>query len=339
MLLPIAAFVIVTAVLYGVGRLLMRGGRKAAGVFNGERRRPLMFGPLTAALAGILPWSENRKAKVKKELRQAGYYHRMAFEEFAALRNAMVVGWVLFVAAAMVVLADQPESFKLKVLAGGIAGALLLFGMPRLVLHSQADGRVRRIEYGLPDALDMVGMCMAGGLPLEHAVTRVGNELENTHGDLASEFRILGRQTETNCLDYALDQFADRVGTAEVQSLAALVSQTGKLGGSVAGAFQGFADEVRRTRRQRAEEHGNKTSVKMLFPIVFFLAPPIYMLLLTPAVMELRDFIGRENGPGGILVPAAAVATQYDRTKKGTRSPLTDRKARSTKSNEPVGSE
>ena len=79
------------------------------------------------------------------------------------------------------------------------------------------------------------------------------------------------------------------------------------LGGNVSSAFRDFADSIRRTRRQSAEERGNKASVKLLFPVVFCLAPPIYILLLGPAALELKQFVQRENRPGGALSQSAAV--------------------------------
>ena len=85
--------------------------------------------------------------------------------------------------------------------------------MPRLILHAMAKARLQRIEYALPDALDMITMCVAGGLSLNGAFRRVGEELDETHPDLACELRILARQTETGSLGAAVKQFAKRLDT------------------------------------------------------------------------------------------------------------------------------
>ena len=87
----------------------------------------------------------------------------------------------------------------------------------------------------------------------------------------------------------------------DVAALSAMVQHAEKLGGQVAGAFREFSDGIRRSRRQQAEEQGNKASIKLLFPIVFFLAPPIYVLLLGPAMIELKNFVQEGNKPGGAL--------------------------------------
>ena len=240
---------------------------------------------------------------MQRDLKRGGYYHRHAFEEFAALRNAAAIGWLLLVGL-LIVAADVERSMALKLLAVGIFGSVLWYGIPALVLRSKANARVQRIGFGLPDALDMLTMCMAGGLPLQRALGYVGTEMRDTHTDLARELRIVWRQMETGTLDGALAQFAQRINAPDVQTLATMVRQTDLHGGSVSAAFEQFGDGLRLSMRQRAEERGNKTSIKLLLPLVFCLAPPVYLLLLTPAAIELSGFVTRENQPGGILTPA-----------------------------------
>jgi tight adherence protein C len=307
----ISVFFVVTVSIYGLALLFVRGDKnRELEVFAAGRRRPLIFGPPTGALAGAIPCSSSTRANITKQLQRAGYYHRFAFEEFAALRNVLTVGWVFFVGTLIVVAAEPGDHSTGRLVLVGLVGAALCYGLPRLILHTRANGRAMRIEYALPDALDMITMCMTGGLPLEQALGRVGKELGSTHPDLACELRILGRQMDAGSSDSAITQFADRIDTCDVQSLAAMVRQTSSQGSSAAAAFQDFADGVRRTRRQRAEERGNKATVKLLFPLVFCLAPPIYMLLLIPAVIELRSFVLQENQAGGILSPGTYTADE-----------------------------
>jgi len=330
MLLPISAFMVLAALVYGIGLLFLGTGKnREAEIFAGGRRRPLIFGFSTAALASLIPAGAATRTRITKELQQAGYYHRMALAEFAALRNLLIVGWMLLIGTLVVLLSEPGSSVGVKLAVVGVIGVAMLFGMPRLIVRAQAKGRLRRVEYSLPDALDMLSMCMTGGLPLQYALSRVGNELRSTHPDLACELRILGRQMETGSWDFALKQFANRIDTPDVQSLSAMVGQTGVQGGSVSAAFQDFADDIRRARRQRAEEHGNKTSIRLLLPIVFCLAPPIYMLLLTPAVMEMRNFVRQENRPGGILAPASVVSAARAETAQSRAAARLPARARS----------
>ena len=325
-LLPMAVFLVVTTLCYAVALPLIRGGKKRnADIFSGGRFRPLLFGPLTHALAGLVPCSALTKATLAKDLRRAGYYHRHAFEEFASLRNASSVGWLLLLGTLIVAAPDMDRSTELKLAAVGIFGAILFYAAPALILRAKGRARLQQIQYSLPDALDMITMCMTGGLPLQRALGRVSTELGATHRELARELRILGRHMETGSLETALTQFADRVDTPDVQALTAMVRQTDTHGSSVAMAFEQFGDGLRRGMRHRAEERGNKTAIKMLLPLVFCLAPPVYMLLLTPAVMELSNFVVQENRPGGVLSPTETLATEDSMAERFSNLPFTGR--------------
>ena len=304
MVLAISVFLMVAALFYGVGLLFIRGKKnREPEVLVGGRTRTLVFGPSTAALASIIPCTSSAREVLNKLLRQAGHYHRFALDEFSSLRNVLTVGWTVFIGTLIVVFTQPGDPGAWKLVVVGVVGAALFYAVPRLVLASNAKGRLQKIQYALPDALDMITMCVAGGVPLEKAFSRVGEEIADGHPDLACELKILARQAEAGSLNQAITQFAGRIDTPDVHSLAAIVSQTDRQGSGVAYAFQEFADEVRCQRRQRAEEHGNKTTIKMLFPLVFCLAPPVYIMLLAPAVIELRSFVLDENRPGGLLSP------------------------------------
>lgn len=303
--LPIAAFFATSALGLVLAILFTRSGRnRDHEVLASGRRRPLLFGALTSALAGTIPSGQPAREQLSKFLRHAGHYHRQALAEYLALRNALTLGWLLLTVAA-IALATEPGDGRLVPIAvfGGI-GAMILYSLPRLVLEVMAKGRVQRIEEALPDALDMISMCMAGGLPLQASLVRVSDEIQSTHGDLAFELRVVGRQMDAGSLDGAVKQFANRLDAPEIHSLASIVAQTEQQGSGVARAFQIFSDNVRLNRRQRAEEMGNKTAVKLLFPLVFCLAPPVYLMLMAPAAIEIGDFIKRENQPGGSLAAA-----------------------------------
>lgn len=277
----------------------------------------LAFGPLTFALAGMIPHRKEQLAIFQQELRRAGFYRPFALQEFLSIRNALVFGWLSLVLTVIWVAFDPVNDPTLKILGVGLIGFMVCYGLPRLWIQSIGGRRVQRIKQGLPDALDMVTMCLGGGLPLQPALERVSKELKIAHPDVATEFEIICRHSEAHTLDYAVTQFANRIDAPEVRSLSALVSQTDRLGTNVAIALRDYADSVRRAYRQRAEEHGNKASVKMLLPISLCLAPPVYILLMAPAVLELREFMVRENRPGGALSPNSSqnqrVAGEYER--------------------------
>ena len=263
----------------------------------------LAFGPFTFALAGLIPHSRLFLATLQQELRRAGHYRPFALQEFLSIRNSLVFGWLLLVATTLWVAYDPVKDPTFLILAVGAVGLIILYSAPRLWLQMVGNNRVRRIQLGLPDALDMVTMCLSGGLPLLQSLERVSKELKISHPDIAQEFEIICRHAEAHTLEYAITHFADRIDAPEIRSLSALVTQTDRLGTNVGGALRDYSDSMRRSYRQRAEERGNRASVKMLLPVSLCLAPPVYILLMAPAVLELRDFVTRENKPGGVLKP------------------------------------
>ena len=302
MWIPTIIFAATSLLSFGILWLFMRSGRnQETDVSASPARRPLMFGPLTHALAGMLPLRAPTRDQYSKFLRQAGHYRSESLAEFLSLRNVLVVGTAMLIVAVIVVFTDPGDAAMYQIAIGGLIAVILMFALPRLVLESMAKNRASRIEDSLPDAMDMVTMCTSAGLPLQHAIGRVSEEMQPSHPDLAYEMRLVGRQAEAGSLNSAIQQFAKRLDIPEVHSVAAMVWQAEHQGASVAGAFHAFADQVRLSRRQRAEEAGNKASFKMLFPLVFCLVPAVYLMLLGPAVMDMREFFRRERKPGGAL--------------------------------------
>jgi tight adherence protein C len=307
-MIPLFVFLVVSLLFFGVAMWLMRTGSSGDGaVFAAGRVRPMIFGALTPGLGGLLPIGVKTRKRLALELCQAGYYHRDALTEYLALRNTLVVGWVLLVGTLLVVGTEPGAPPDTHLLAAGVLGLILLYAVPRLTVGSKAKARIRRIEYSLPDALDMISMCMTGGLNFPQSLARVGSELARSHSDLACELRIVSRQADSGTLARAIQGFAQRVDTPEVRSLASVIGQTERRGGVVATAFHQYATDVRRQRRLLAEEKGNRTSIHMLFPLVLCLAPPVYLLLLAPAAIELRGFVMEENREGGVLSPGGAL--------------------------------
>jgi tight adherence protein C len=301
-LVALVAFLIISAAAFGLLMLFVRGGRNQPVETAGAlARRPLVFGALTRPLAGILPMRPETRQRYARFLHQAGHYHSQALVEYLSLRNALLLGAILLSVTAIVVFTTPGDPAMYQFAIGGGLLVALLFALPRLILESMARNRSRRIEHGLPDAMDMITMCISAGLPLQQAILRISDELQSSHPDLAFELRIVARQTEASSLNAAIQQFAKRLDVPEIHSVAAMVWQAEQQGASVAGAFQAFSDQVRLSRRQRAEEIGNKASFKLLFPLVFCLAPAVYLMLLGPAVMDLREFFRRESRPGGVL--------------------------------------
>lgn len=296
-------FLGITAVMYWVGMTALAGRKRVRHISDmyepGLRKTP---GKLRRSLAGLLPVSDDGLDRLEQELKRGGYYASFAAIEFLATRNTIVVGLAIMGGTAAVA-ADPGTAVPKLMLIATTACATLAYVLPRLILKIQARARLNRIETGLPDALDMVRMCLTGGLPLRGALERVAQEVEFFHPDLAVELEVVRRHSEADTMPKALREFARRLNTPDVNALATLVSQTERLGTHVAVAVTEFADSVRRQQRQRAEERASKTSIRMLFPVIFCLAPPVFILLLGPPVLQLKNFLQDAHDVGGVLNP------------------------------------
>ena len=295
-------FLAVGFVLICLAAMRSLGSQKESTDLPGLPRSKPAFGSLTRPVAWAIPVTEDGRIKLKTELVQAGYYDEQTLENFLAVRNVVVMLWCIFVASLFAFGWVENPGIKFYGVVFGVAA--IIYGLPRVIVSGKADTRSQAIHNDLPDALDMMTMMMAGGLTMEQSLQRVIGEFEITHPALATELAIVARQSEAGSFNDALVAFSKRLAIPDVHTLTTLMRQSNRLGGKVVDSLREYADTMRRTRQQRAEELGNKASLKLLLPVILCLAPPIYVLLLGPAVLELREFVSRENEPGGVLTPS-----------------------------------
>ena len=169
-----------------------------------------------------------------------------------------------------------------------IIGLLLGFFGPDLVLTTLMTRRQEKIRLALPDALDLLVICMEAGLGIDQALIRVGEEMALTAPALAAEFQIINREQRAGKprLD-AWRSMAERVDIDFVRQFVTMLVQTERFGTPIANALGVFADTLRMRRTQAAEEAAAKTGVKLLFPLVFFIFPSIFVVSLGPAIIGL----------------------------------------------------
>jgi len=166
----------------------------------------------------------------------------------------------------------------------GIAGYL----MPDYWLRYAASRRQTEITRHLPDALDLMVVCVEAGLGLDAAVARVASEMKLASSALSSEFALVTQEIKAGKpRAQALRDLATRTGVDDLSALVAMLVQTDKLGTSVAQALRTHADTVRTRRRQRAEEAAAKTPVKLVFPLVLCIFPSLFVVILGPAVVTI----------------------------------------------------
>jgi len=159
---------------------------------------------------------------------------------------------------------------------------------PILWLRWAIAQRKDALQRAIPDALDLMVVCVEAGLGLDQAITRVGEEVKRTHPALSDELNLLTMELRTGVSrQEALRNFAHRTGLEEARNLVALLIQTDRFGTSIGQALRVHADAMRTTRRLRAEELAAKLPVKLLFPLVFFIFPSMFIVLLGSAVIQM----------------------------------------------------
>lgn len=170
-----------------------------------------------------------------------------------------------------------------------MASASLGFFAPDLYVSRRMRARRERIRKGLPDAMDLLVICMEAGLGLDQALMRVSTELSAPHPDLTDEFRLINLEQKAGAPRIqAWRNMAERTRLATVASFVSMLVQTDRFGTPISRSLAQFSDALRVERRQKAEELAAKTSVKLVFPLVLFIFPSMFIVLLAPALISIR---------------------------------------------------
>jgi len=168
-----------------------------------------------------------------------------------------------------------------------LAGFLGWFA-PELWLLSRVKARQKRLRLSLPDAMDLLVICVEVGLGLDQALLKVSEEIELVHPELSYELHLVNLEMRVGKtrLD-ALRELGQRTGLDDIKALVSILVQTDRFGTSIVQALRTFSDELRTKRRQRAEEMSAKVSVKMVPALVFFIFPALMVVILGPAVLTI----------------------------------------------------
>jgi len=177
------------------------------------------------------------------------------------------------------------DNMMAVMLAGAVGG---FFG-PDMVLSKLISRRQESIRLALPDAIDLLVICMEAGLGIDQAMVRVGEEMRLTSPALADELQIINREQRAGKqrLD-AWRSMAQRVDLESVRQFVSMLVQTERVGTPIAQALGRFADMIRMRRTQAAEEMAAKTGIKLLFPLVLFIFPSIFVVSLGPAILGIQ---------------------------------------------------
>lgn|SRR5262245_10153877 len=228
-----------------------------------------------------------------RRLHQAGYRGNRAIRIFWGLR--------LFLCAAfgfggMFVAIMSESSMNDFIMLSGV-GAAAGYMLPALSVFRKARARVREMRETLPDTLDLIVVCVEAGMGVDAALNRVGREQNSQKLALGEELLLSTQEMQAGApRKEALLRMADRVGIEELKAMVTFLTQTEEMGGSIARSLRVYAETMRDKRSQAAEEAARKTVIKLIFPLVFFILPAIFILLLGPPGLGIIQMLSNPLG-------------------------------------------
>ena len=225
---------------------------------------------------------------ISRRLHQAGYRGNRAVRIFWGVRIALCIGFGF--AGLFVALTSQAPMSDLLLLTG--VGAAVGYMLPFLTVFRKARARVLEMRETLPDTLDLIVVCVEAGMGVDAALNRVGREQNAQNLALGEEMLLATQEMQAGAArKESLLRLADRVGIDEFKSLVTFLTQTEEMGGSIARSLRVYAETMRDKRSQAAEEAARKTVIKLIFPLVFFILPAIFIILLGPPGLGIVEML------------------------------------------------
>jgi tight adherence protein C len=237
------------------------------------------------ALSGpLMPQTELEQSELRIRLANAGFRSDSAVAVYLGLRFAVLIGFLLLgVAIFLPKYGFTLDALKPMVFLGGIG-----FYLPSTVLWFLRKKRQDEIFLALPDALDLLVVCVESGLGLDAAMRKVCDEMKDHAKVIAEEFSLANFQLQMGRpRREVLHDLGVRTGVDDVRSLAAILIQADRFGSSIAQALRVQSDSMRTRRKQLAEEKAAKTAVQLIFPLVLFIFPGIFVVLVGPAAISI----------------------------------------------------
>lgn len=245
---------------------------------------------LQALLEWFAKWNQPSDAEEAKATRRllvtAGYRSRKAPILFVGSKLLLAVVLVVLFAMVPVKLLGFPSTTTM--LFYYVCLAACGYYAPAIWLKRVIADRQDALQRAIPDALDLMVVCVEAGLGLDQAIARVGQEVSQAHPALGDELNILSQELRTGVQrQAALRNLAHRTDLEEVGNLVALLVQTDRFGTSIGQALRVHADSMRTKRRLKAEELAAKLPVKLLFPLIFFIFPSMFIVTIGPACIRM----------------------------------------------------
>jgi tight adherence protein C len=295
MLLAIFSFVVIFLLLVSGGLLLFYRGamqqristviapmEDRSFVLPTDTREGFSFRGLVERMERVMPKSQAEMSVVRQRLTRAGYRNDSALRFFYGAKVCLPL--LVCVLVLVTGLARENGVFLYAMALG------LGFLAPDFWLGRRITLRQKRVRLGLPDMLDLLVVCVEAGLSMDQATARTASELRLGQPTISDELGIVVlEQRAGRARSDAWKQFAERTGVESVRNLVSVLVQSEQLGTSVAKTLRIHSDTLRVQRRQAVEEQAAKTTVKLVFPLVLFIFPSLFLVTLGPALIIMSE--------------------------------------------------
>lgn len=253
----------------------------------------LAFHEILKKIGSVLPASPKDVTIMQRRLIRAGIRNPNALKLLYG--SKVFLGLTLPVVMALVVTGSEAESSN-KVMAIGVAAAAGFFG-PNQYVNRRVRRRQKQISRGLPNALDLLVVCVESGLGLDQAIVQVSKELESGHPEISEEFAMVTLELKAGKRRVeALRNLAERTAVDDLKKLVAVLIQADRFGTGISQSLRAHSDFMRVQARQQAEEKAAKLGVKLVFPIFFCILPSLFVVTVGPVVMRImRELVPMMN--------------------------------------------
>lgn len=261
----------------------LRGAKPARGrldLLNVLRRSEKVLKPL----GEMIPRSPEEMSRQERRLAQAGIRRKDGPLLLYGVKIALAIVLFLILTAIGQVRANPILLIALPLLFGAL--------IPDMMVSRMIQNRKDSLQRALPDALDLAVVSVEAGLGLDQSLVRIGQELRPVYPALSDELNLYSLEVNAGKKRAeALRNLGQRTEVDDIKAFVTVLIQTDRFGTSVAQSLRVFADTMRTKRRQRAEEHAAKMNIKMIPPLVFFVFPAIFVVVLGPAVIAIIRYL------------------------------------------------
>ena len=242
---------------------------------------------LIASVPGADDWIKENE----KRLKQAGVKSPQAivvYTVFNAIFLVALMGGMIYI---------QRNNSPAQMIGGLVAAFLMGYMLPNFVLQKFAKRYKAKLQEALPDTIDLLGIVLGTGLALDQAMLRVSEEMQFIYPELANEFYTVVMQVRAGQeRGKAFTSLVRRTGIEDIKALSAMIIQSERFGTSLSQALKVYADALRTRRRLRAEAAIGKAGIKMLFPIVIFILPVLFVITLVPGMLSVLHDLAELRG-------------------------------------------